>query len=221
MTPKRTSDQRFIQAVAAPKGLPSDVRAKLESELIAAPFHRMSKSSLPSMSFATTAAQLRLSPTALRRSVFVLLLALGLSMIVESVLSLNPIGFVPQIFFVRLLIALAFGVAIGAVSGLLGVAGGENIIPILILGFGAPVKVAGSLSQMVSIPTVMTGFARHFYGGALSDRAMILGLVVPMGLGAIAGAILGGMLASIAPAALLKALLGLILVGSAIKVFAK
>jgi uncharacterized protein len=163
----------------------------------------------------------RLSPTVLQQAVFVLLLALGLSMIAEAVVSLGPVGFVPQMIVVRLLIALAFGIAIGAVSGLLGVAGGEIIIPILILGFGAPVKVAGSLSQMVSIPTVLTGFARHLYGGALSDRTMIIGLIVPMGLGAIVGAVLGGMLAGIAPAALLKALLGLILIGTAIKVFLK
>jgi hypothetical protein len=90
-----------------------------------------------------------------------------------------------------------------------------------VLRFGAPVKVAGSLSQMVSIPTVLTGFARHLYGGALSDRTMIIGLIVPMVLGAIVGAVLGGMLAGIAPAALLKALLGLILIGTAIKVFLK
>jgi uncharacterized protein len=50
---------------------------------------------------------------------------------------------------------------------------------------------------------------------------MVVQLIVPMGLGAIAGAILGGMLASVAPAAFLKALLGLILIGSAIRVFAK
>jgi len=55
----------------------------------------------------------RLSPTTLRRAVFVLLLALGLSMIAEAVLSLNPIGFVPQIIFVplRLRTARAYWVA--------------------------------------------------------------------------------------------------------------
>jgi uncharacterized membrane protein YfcA len=41
---------------------------------------------------------------------------------------------------------------------------------------------------------------RHVYGGALNDREMI----VHMGVGAIAGGILGGLLVSAAPAALLK-----------------
>src|ERR1700691_4206331 len=79
----------------------------------------------------------RLSPAVLQRAVFVLLLALGLSMIAEAIVSLSPVGFVPETMIVRLLIAFAFGLAIGAVSGLLGVAGGEIIIPTLILGFGA------------------------------------------------------------------------------------
>ena len=161
----------------------------------------------------------RVSTTALTRAVFVLLLALGLSMIAEAVFSLSPVGFVADVMALRLVLALIFGLVIGAVSGLLGVAGGEIIIPVLILGSGAPVKVAGSLSQMVSIPTVLTGFLRHLYGGALSDRGMIVHLIAPMGVGAIAGGIFGGLLASAAPAALLKALLGLILIGSAIKIF--
>ena len=95
------------------------------------------------------------------------------------------------------------------------------IIPTLILGFGAPIKAAGSLSQMVSIPTVLTGFVRHYRAGALRDQKRIRGLIFPMGLGAIAGAILGGTLSSRAPAASLKALLGIILIGSSLKAFSR
>jgi uncharacterized membrane protein YfcA len=95
------------------------------------------------------------------------------------------------------------------------------IIPTLILGFGAPIKAAGSLSQMVSIPTVLTGFVRHYRAGALTDQKMIRSLILPMGLGAIAGAILGGTLASSAPAPFLKALLGVILIGSSLKAFSR
>jgi uncharacterized membrane protein YfcA len=42
-----------------------------------------------------------------------------------------------------------------------------------------------------------------------------------MGLGAIAGGIAGGLLSSVAPASLLKAVLGVILIASSVKVFAK
>jgi uncharacterized membrane protein YfcA len=113
------------------------------------------------------------------------------------------------------------GLIIGAISGLLGVAGGEIIIPTLLLGFGAPIKAAGSLSQMVSIPTVLTGFVRHYRAGSLEDRALLTRLILPMGLGAIAGAIGGGLLAAMAPSGFLKAVLGAILIVSSAKVFAK
>jgi uncharacterized protein len=161
----------------------------------------------------------RLSQAVLRRAVFVLLLVLGASMIAEAAFSISPVSLVTQAMALRLLIAFLFGITVGAVSGLLGVAGGEIIIPTLIIGFGVPIKAAGSLSQMVSIPTVLTGVVRHIYGGAFGDRQLTLRLIVPMGLGAIAGGIIGGLVASVAPANFLKVLLGLILIGSAIKVF--
>ncbi len=94
---------------------------------------------------------------------------------------------------------LALGFVIGAISGVLGVAGGEVTIPTLILGFGAPIKAAGSLSQMVSIPSVLTGFVRHCRAGALNDREIVMRLILPMGLGAIAGGIGGGLLAFAGP----------------------
>lgn len=160
----------------------------------------------------------RLSPVALRRAVFTLLLALGLVMIAESIASFAPLGMLSGSLLLKIFSGLALGFAIGAISGLLGVAGGEVIIPTLILGFGAPIKAAGSLSQMVSIPTVLTGFVRHLRAGALNDRNIVLRLILPMGLGAIAGGIGGGLLASVAPSTFLKALLGVILIVSSIKV---
>jgi len=72
----------------------------------------------------------------------------------------------------------------------------------------------------VSIPTVLTGFVRHYRAGALRDRNLTRGLILPMGLGAIVGAILGGTLSSWTPSGLLKALLGIILIGSSLKAFA-
>jgi uncharacterized membrane protein YfcA len=163
----------------------------------------------------------RLSPASLTRAVFVLLLALGLVMVAESAVSFAPLGLLPDDTAARVVSGLALGLIIGAISGLLGVAGGEIIIPTLLLGFGAPIKAAGSLGQMVSIPTVLTGFVRHFRAGSLNDRALLTRLILPMGLGAIAGGIGGGLLASLAPSSLLKAMLGVILIGSSVKVFAK
>jgi uncharacterized membrane protein YfcA len=160
----------------------------------------------------------RLSPVALTRAVFALLLTLGLVMMAESVVSIAPLGVLPATMLLKIISGLVLGFAIGAISGLLGVAGGEVIIPTLIVGFGAPIKVAGSLSQMVSIPTVLTGFVRHYRAGALNDREIIMRLILPMGLGAIAGGVGGGLLSSLAPSSLLKAMLGVILIVSSIKV---
>ena len=47
------------------------------------------------------------------------------------------------------------------VAALLGVAGGELLIPTLVLLFGADIKLAGSLSLAVSLPTMLVGFARY------------------------------------------------------------
>jgi uncharacterized membrane protein YfcA len=157
----------------------------------------------------------------LTRAVFALLLALGLVMISEAVVSIAPRGLAPDAMLPRIVSGLALGFLIGTICGLLGVAGGEVIIPTLILVFGAPIKAAGSLSQMVSIPTVLTGFMRHYRAGALSDRKLVLRLILPMGLGAIAGGIGGGLLANLAPSGILKAMLGVILIASSIKVFAR
>lgn len=76
----------------------------------------------------------RLSPAALTRAVFALLLTLGLMMMAESVVSIAPLGVLPATMLLKIISGLVLGFAIGAISGLLGVAGGEVIIPTLILG---------------------------------------------------------------------------------------
>ena len=136
-------------------------------------------------------------------------------------MSFTPAGLLRNPMILRVISGLVLGLLIGAISGVLGVAGGEVIIPTLILGFGAPIKVAGSLSQMVSIPTVLTGFLRHYRAGSLNDREIAVWLILPMGLGAIAGGIAGGLLSSLAPSTFLKAVLGVILIASSVKVFVK
>jgi uncharacterized membrane protein YfcA len=219
------------------KAIPVNLAVSLITLLAALPtrLYTLSTTSLKPFLYETTAlafgavlgayvgvsALRRLSPTTLTRAVFALLLALGLVMIAESVVSFAPLCVAPDAMFLRITFGLASGVGIGAISGLLGVAGGEVIIPTLILGFGASVKAAGSLSQMVSIPTVFTGLVRHYHAGALNDRAIATRLILPMGLGAIAGGIGGGLLSALVSAGFLKALLGVILIASSVKVFAR
>jgi uncharacterized membrane protein YfcA len=50
------------------------------------------------------------------------------------------------------------GFGIGVIASLMGVAGGELLIPTLALLFGADIKLAGSLSLAVSLPTMLVAW---------------------------------------------------------------
>jgi uncharacterized protein len=111
------------------------------------------------------------------------------------------------------------GFVIGIVAALLGVAGGELLIPTLVLLFGADIKLAGSLSLAVSLPTMLVGFARYS-----RDRSFVVlgenrGFVLIMAIGSIVGSFIGGQLLGIVPTPVLLPLLALILVLSALKVW--
>ena len=43
----------------------------------------------------------------------------------------------------------------------MGVAGGELLIPTIVLLYGVDIKIAGSLSLIVSLPTMLVAFARY------------------------------------------------------------
>jgi uncharacterized protein len=108
---------------------------------------------------------------------------------------------------------------IGLVSSLLGVAGGELIIPTLLFAFGADVKTAGTASLLISLPTVAVGVVRHARLKAFDDRPDLTQTVAPMGVGSVIGAVAGGLLVGFVPAAALKLLLGVVLIVSAVRIF--
>ena len=116
---------------------------------------------------------------------------------------------------------MAFGLVIGTISSLLGVAGGEVIIPTLVIGYGVPIALAGTLSLLISAPTIIVGMLRHWRAGAFADAAILRFVILPLALGALFGAPLGGLLSAYAPAALTKVILGSLLIWSAWKVFGK
>ncbi len=121
----------------------------------------------------------------------------------------------------RWLAAVVAGLLIGAVSSMLGVAGGEFIIPILIFIFGADVRTAGTASVLISIPVVLTGVARHWLTGHYRSVSMFQNLILPMALGSLAGAMLGGYLAAWVPSDALRLTLAVILAVSAVKLWTK
>ena len=125
----------------------------------------------------------------------------------------------PNLLDWQIVIGLLLGFAIGLVSSVLGVAGGELIIPTLIFGYGMDAKSAGTASLLVSLPTVLIGVARYLKQSAFKDREEITQTIVPMGIGSLIGALIGGLIVGIVPTAWLKISLGIILNISAFRIF--
>lgn len=163
----------------------------------------------------------RLSNEQLERAILVLLVLIGVALIIESFLPQTIPALLPPALIWRVPAGILFGLAIGLVSSLLGVAGGEVIIPTLIFAFGADIKTAGTASLLVSLPTVFVGLVKYASRGAFSDRSSLKNTVAPMGVGSVIGAFSGGLLVGLIPASVLKFTLGIILNISAFRVFHK
>ncbi len=116
-------------------------------------------------------------------------------------------------------VGVAAGFVIGVVAALMGVAGGELLIPTIVLLFGADLKLAGSLSLAVSLPTMIVGFTRYSRDQSFTvirAERRFLGI---MAAGSITGALLGGRLLGVVPTAVLLPVLAVILLWSAVKVW--
>jgi len=154
-----------------------------------------------------------------KKVLLTLLLIMGLLLISESFISFASMGILFGSLYVELIVAVLCGVLIGIISSLLGVAGGEVIIPILILIFGIDVKLAGTMSLIISLPTMLVGITRHTKNKMYTDKSEISSLVVPMGIASIIGASIGAFLVIYAPSELLKIILGALLIFTSIKLF--
>ena len=86
----------------------------------------------------------------LNRCILLLLLALGLGMLLGHELTTQASHALVTLTPGLMLAGLVAGLGIGLVAAFLGVAGGELIIPTLVLLFGVDVKLAGSLSLCIS-----------------------------------------------------------------------
>lgn len=93
------------------------------------------------------------------------------------------------------------------------------LIPTIVLLYGIDIKLAGSLSLVVSLPTMLVGFIRYTRSNAFSVLRAERGLFVWMLASSILGAALGALLLGAVPSQLLMALLGIILLVSAFKTF--
>lgn len=156
----------------------------------------------------------------LNRIIMVMLIGLAVLMLYESLLGVQE-NSVPLFHegIIRLIAGVIAGFGIGMVAALLGVAGGELLIPTIVLLYGEDIKLAGSLSLMVSLPTMIVGFARYSSSDAFDVLRREKPLFRWMVVGSILGAGLGGLLLGMMPTRLLMAVLGSILLISAVKTF--
>ncbi|RWN31718.1 sulfite exporter TauE/SafE family protein [Mesorhizobium sp.] len=119
----------------------------------------------------------------------------------------------------QMAVGVVAGFAKGVVASFLGVAGGELLIPTLVVLFGADIKLAGSLSLAVSLPTMLVGFTRYSRDQSFATIGRNRSLLLVMATGSIMGTLIGGFLLGIVPSALLLPALAAILVISAWKVW--
>ncbi|WP_445366603.1 TSUP family transporter [Methylomonas sp. BW4-1] len=156
----------------------------------------------------------------LNRIIMTLLAGLSLVMLSEAWFDLhNGVTALVDAGLLRWIVGLIAGFGIGVVAALLGVAGGELLIPTIVLLYGLDIKLAGSLSLTVSLPTMIVGFARYTRSDAFAvlqhEQCLFRWMVV----GSVLGAAAGGLLLGLIPMNLLMTLLGLILLISAVKTF--
>lgn len=111
------------------------------------------------------------------------------------------------------------GFGTGVVASFLGVAGGELLIPTLIMLFGMEIKIAGSVSLAVSLPTMLVGFARYSRDNSFKVLGRNRRFVVVMAVGSLVGAFIGGNLLGLIPSVVLLPMLAVILLISAVKVW--
>ena len=117
------------------------------------------------------------------------------------------------------ILGLAAGAGIGVVAAVMGVAGGELLIPTIVLLYGLDIKIAGSLSLLISLPTMLVAFARYSRDsnfGVLRDQARF---VAAMALGSITGTVIGGLLLGVVPDLVLIPALAALLLLSAVKIW--
>ena len=84
------------------------------------------------------------------------------------------------------------GFGVGIVSGSTGVAGGEYRIPALTYLIGLPLKIAGTASQVVSLPTIAVAVWKHKRVGLLTKRSLTTATI--LGIPSVFGAVLTGFL---------------------------
>jgi uncharacterized membrane protein YfcA len=104
------------------------------------------------------------------------------------------------------IIALAVGLFTGVVSGLMGIGGGNVMVPASTILFGLEQHQAQGVSLLVIIPTAISGAWSHYRRGNVNVRVALL--LIP---GAVLGGLVGARLAQGVPSDQLRIIFGIIL----------
>lgn len=157
----------------------------------------------------------RINERALNRIVVVFLIFLSVVLIGHHLIF--SLGSFQLPGLLRISFGFLAGVVIGVFSSMLGVAGGELIIPTVILLFSVDIKLAGSLSLAISIPTIVMGLFKYSNQQRLKEVKTEQKFIVSMASGSILGALIGSNLLRYVSSSLLYLILGAILLLSALK----
>ena len=167
-----------------------------------------------------TSLVLRMSHRRLTIAMAMLLAALGVLFLIEAFVPFDKGVLGADSVLTRGLAGVLIGLVVGIVSSMLGVAGGELLIPALVFVFGADIRIAGSASLLISLAIVATGVWRYHRVGALPMTGGPQRIALSMSTGSLIGAALGGFAVAAAPTAFLKVMLGSVLIVAAAKTIA-
>lgn len=149
-----------------------------------------------------------------------ILLILSFGMIFGDYFQIDePIIFENKIILYILTIFAGF--LIGAIAAVLGVAGGEFIIPTLILLYQVEPKLAGSLSLFISLPTMLIAFGRYFKSEQFNVVSKNIRFIFFMIFGSLIGVIIGAFLLNFINSEQILLIIGVILLISTIKLLKK
>jgi len=158
----------------------------------------------------------KIASKTLYRVLAALLVLIAVVLVLTHFIAANPLN-LPVTW--QWVIGVVAGFAIGVVAALMGVAGGELLIPTIVLLYGIDIKIAGTLSLAVSLPTMLVAFARYSRDNSFTVLRQNPGFLIAMTAGSIVGTIIGGLLLGVFPSVVIVPLLALLLVLSAWKVW--
>jgi uncharacterized membrane protein YfcA len=146
-----------------------------------------------------------------------LLGGLGVLILAEVAYPFHFTDLVPDGAAIHAAAGFLIGIGIGLVSSMLGVAGGELLIPTMMFVFDADIRTAGTASIIISVWVVSSGLFRYWRMNAIPVGRGAQRITAAMAAGSILGAFLGGLAVAYAPVTVLKALLGCVLLAAAAK----